>query len=131
MWRFLKTPRFMTFAPIIFFAGISMAVYAGLLIPLLSRSMGPTCKTVGYSGAAKRLLAGGAGGGGIVADVPGCVPADKKTSQACFAMIGIGAGEIIGSLVNGKLNDYVGLRKYLIICYTQLVIAFAFLFAYN
>jgi len=46
-------------------------------------------------------------------------------------MIGIGAGEIIGSLVNGKLNDYVGLRKYLIICYTQLVIAFAFLFAYN
>jgi hypothetical protein len=32
-------------------------------------------------------------------------------------MIGIGAGEIIGSLVNGKLNDYFGIKKYLIICY--------------
>jgi len=42
MWRFLKTPRFMTFAPIVFFAGISMAVYAGLLIPMLARSMPKT-----------------------------------------------------------------------------------------
>lgn len=101
MCRFLKTPRFLTFAPIIFFAGISMAVYAGLLIPMLARSMGPN------------------------------VSDDVKTSQACFAMIGIGAGEIIGSLVNGKLNDYFGISKYLIICYTELFIAFAFLFAYN
>jgi hypothetical protein len=50
----------MTFAPIIFFAGISMAVYAGLLIPLLARSMGPTCPE-GIAGApdadtAARLL---------------------------------------------------------------------------
>lgn len=101
MFRFLKTPRFMTFAPIIFFAGISMAVYAGLLIPMLARSMGPD------------------------------VDDSEKTSQACFAMIGIGAGEIIGSLVNGKLNDYFGISKYLIICYTELVIAFIFLFIYN
>lgn len=112
----------MTFAPIIFFAGISMAVYAGLLIPLLSRSMGPTC---GGAHVGHRLLAGAG------ANVKNCMKAEDKTSKACFAMIGIGAGEIIGSLVNGKLNDYVGLRKYLVICYTQLVIAFAFLFAYN
>jgi len=96
----------MTFAPIIFFAGISMAVYAGLLIPMLARSMGPTC------GKAHRLLE--AAGGSLKP----CVNDDEKTSQACFAMIGIGAGEIIGSLVNGKLNDYFGIRKYLIICYT-------------
>jgi len=101
MFRFLKTPRFLTFAPIIFFAGISMAVYAGLLIPMLARSMGDGVKDA------------------------------EKTSLACFAMIGIGAGEIIGSLVNGKLNDYFGISKYLIICYVELVIAFIFLFIYN
>lgn len=94
-----------------------MAVYAGLLIPMLARSMGPTC---GKS--AHRLLEAGA---------KACVNDDQKTSQACFAMIGIGAGEIIGSLANGKLNDYFGISKYLIICYTELVIAFAFLFIYN
>lgn len=130
MCRFLKTPRFMVFAPIIFFAGISMAVYAGLLIPLLARSMGPTCPE-GIAGApvadaAARLLEAI-----DLNDTRPCVNAAQKTSDSCFAMIGIGAGEIIGSLVNGKLNDYFGIKKYLIICYIQLVIAFAFLFAYN
>lgn len=66
MWRFLKTPRFMTFAPIIFFAGISMAVYAGLLIPMLARSMGPTCGKEGH-----RLLKAGA---------KACIDDDEKTS---------------------------------------------------
>lgn len=101
MWRFLKTPRFMTFAPIVFFAGISMAVYAGLLIPMLARSM------------------------------PKTWPEERKTSQACFAMIGIGAGEILGSLFNGKLNDVIGIKKYLFVCYAECAIAFAFLFWYN
>lgn len=130
MCRFLKTPRFMTFAPIIFFAGISMAVYAGLLIPLLSRSMGPTCPE-GIAAAPDRLLAGMSTSSVDPNDTRPCVKAAQKTSDSCFAMIGIGAGEIIGSLVNGKLNDYFGIKKYLIICYTQLVIAFAFLFVYN
>jgi len=101
MAKFLITPRFLKFAPIIFFAGISMAVYAGLLIPMLARSMGPN-----------------------VSDA-------DKTSRACFAMIGIGGGEIIGSLVNGKLNDMLGIKRYLYVCYAQCFVAFVFLFWYN
>jgi len=46
-------------------------------------------------------------------------------------MIGIGAGEILGSLFNGKLNDVIGIKKYLFVCYAECFIAFAFLFWYN
>lgn len=61
----------------------------------------------------------------------GNVSSAEKTSQACFAMIGFGAGEIIGSLVNGKLNDCLGINRFLYVCLFEMVLAYVFLFWYN
>lgn len=46
-------------------------------------------------------------------------------------MIGFGAGEIIGSLVNGKLNDMLGINRFLYVCSFEMVLAYIFLFWYN
>lgn len=99
--EFVITKRWLQFSPIVFFSGISMAYYTGLFVPLLSRTMGPG------------------------------VSSSDKTSQACFAMIGFGAGEIIGSLVNGKLNDMLGINRFLYVCSFEMVLAYIFLFWYN
>jgi predicted MFS family arabinose efflux permease len=109
MLALFKTKRWLQFTPVIFFSGISMAVYAALLIPLFSRTMQDD------------LLA-----------VPALIYTDaRKTSLACQSMIGLGAGEILGSLANGKLNDKLGVRAYLWICVVEVTLAFIMLFWYN
>jgi hypothetical protein len=101
MWGLVKTKRWLKFTPVIFFSGMSMAIYAALLIPMFSRTMSSTLTDA------------------------------RKTSLACQSMIGMGAGEILGSLTNGKLNDYCGVKAYLWICVSELTLAYVMLFWYN
>jgi hypothetical protein len=101
MWGLIKTKRWLKFTPVIFFSGMSMAIYAALLIPMFSRTMSSTLTDA------------------------------RKTSLACQSMIGMGAGEILGSLTNGKLNDYCGVKAYLWICVSELTLAYVMLFWYN
>jgi len=116
MWDLITTKRWLKFTPVVFFSGISMAIYAALLIPMFSRTMkdtepeellaNPDMEVVTYTYA-------------------------EKTSYSCMSMIGMGAGEIIGSLVNGKLNDKLGVKIYLWICVLEVTIAYIMLFWYN
>jgi MFS family permease len=106
MWDLVTTKRWLKFTPVIFFSGISMAIYAALLIPMFSRSM-PTIEE-----------------DEVFTDA-------RKTSLACLSMIGMGVGEIFGSLANGKLNDKCGVRVYLWICVVELTIAYVMMFWYN
>merc|ERR1719197_570727 len=76
-------------------------MYAALLIPMFSRTM-----SLEFTDA-------------------------RKTSLACQSMIGMGGGEIIGSLANGKLNDKLGVKIYLWICVAELTLAYIMLFWYN
>lgn len=78
-----------------------MAIYAALKIPMYSRTMPIEWED------------------------------SKKTSFACQAMIGMGGGEIIGSLANGKLNDKFGIKVYLWICVAELTLAYIMMFWYN
>lgn len=106
MFELVSSKRWLKFTPVVFFSGMSMAMYAALIIPLFSRTMRIDDE------------------GELFTDA-------KKTSYACTAMIGIGAGEIIGSLANGKLNDKCGVKRYLWICVGELIIAYAMMFWYN
>ena len=68
--------------PILIWNGLSVAIYAGLLVPLMVRTM------------------------------PEDLSKDIKLQKASTAMIFIGIGEIIGSFVNGQVVDRLGLKKY-------------------
>lgn len=83
-------------------------MYAALLIPMFSKSMMDNLSAV----------------------PPMIYKDDKKTSLACMTMIGLGAGEILGSLANGKLNDKLGVKIYLWICVVEVSLAFIMLFWY-
>jgi predicted MFS family arabinose efflux permease len=60
----------------------------------------------------------------------GMSPEDENKT-ACAAMIWIGVGEIVGSLINGKLHDKIGTKSFVYICLLQAIIAYTCLIAYN
>jgi predicted MFS family arabinose efflux permease len=53
-----------------------------------------------------------------------------KLKFATLAMIGLGAGELIGSFVNGVVIDKLSHRYALIICVFEAVTAFAIVIAF-
>jgi hypothetical protein len=76
----------LTYVPIITYSSISIAIYGALFIPLLARSMDD------------------------------CFTETEKNAKACVVMIFIGAGEIIGSMVNGRILDKCGLKVFTVSC---------------
>jgi len=115
MWDLITTKRWLKFTPVVFFSGISMAIYAALLIPMFSRTM--------KDATLEQILED--------PDMIKTYTSALKTSYACMSMIGMGAGEILGSLVNGKLNDKLGVKVYLWICVAEVTLAYIMLFWYN
>jgi len=57
--------------------------------------------------------------------------AEEKSAKACAAMVGIGLGEIFGSLGNGWLHDKMGTKRFALYNIVILLIAFGLLIAYT
>ena len=87
--------------PVIMFSSMSAAIYASLLVPLLARTMKSTLTN------------------------------EEKTSLSCISMILLGIGEIVGSLVNGKIHDSIGTRAFALVNLCWMYIAYALIFTYT
>eukprot|EP00347_Sterkiella_histriomuscorum_P004956 403358441 len=55
---------------------------------------------------------------------------NKQLAMSLYAMIPLGIGEIIGSLLMGKIMDIYGQKKGIIVCGINLIIAMILVFAY-
>lgn len=78
-----------------------MTIYAALLVPLLARTM-------------KSKLT-----------------PEEKTSLSCISMIFFGVGQILGSFVNGKCQDYLGTRIFTVVNIVEVVVAYALIMWFN
>jgi len=55
----------------------------------------------------------------------------KQTKFALLCMVFLGAGEIVGALVFGKVQDYLGVKKVIFVHLVMVTIAFGFVIYYN
>lgn len=97
----LVSKRMLYVVPYIFWSSISYAIYAGSLVVLMNQTMNSDWSD------------------------------NKKTQNSLFAMIGLGVGEIVGSIVCGKILDKWNQKAGLIYDMIITAIAFAFLITYN
>ena len=84
----LKSKRFLPCIPEIAWTGISIAIYTGLLVPIISDSY-----TVDVSN-------------------PNSEESGKKEFEnSMLAMVALGVGEIVGSITMGIIVDHIGAKK--------------------
>lgn len=91
--------------PLITWTAFSQAAYSGSFVPLMNKTM--------------EVTHGEEWG------------KDKKLSMSLFAMIPLGAGEVIGALIIGKIVDKYGPKVGIIYIMGLTVVAFGVLFAYT
>jgi len=100
-WELLISKRMMPFLPVLIYTAISDAIYMSLLVPLLARTMK-------YD-----------------------QTASEKTQLACISMTFLGAGELVGSFMNGQLHDKLGTRFFALINLAEMTLAYAILLWFN
>ena len=90
------------FLPVIMYSAISLAIYQGVFFPLFD-----------------------------IALKKDNVDPDEITKRCTLAGVGLGVGETIGALGNGRLQDMLGFKKIIYVYLVEVVVAFAMIIAYT
>jgi predicted MFS family arabinose efflux permease len=89
------------FVPVIIYSAISLAIFQGSFFLLFELGMDPATKK------------------------------DEKTKRDTLTMIGLGIGETLGGIMNGKLQDKLGSRKVCYLYVVEVIAAYGMLISYT
>jgi hypothetical protein len=89
--KLMLSKRMLKIIPFIIWTAVSCAIYAGVFVPLMTDTMSTNLKTQNWS--------------------------DQTKQKNCLlALVGLGLGEILGSLVLGQIQDKYSNRLTIITC---------------
>lgn len=89
--KLMTSSRMLKIVPFIIWTAISCAIYAGVFVPLMTDTMSTNLKTLYWSDS-------------------------EKQKNCLLALVGLGVGEITGSLFIGQIQDRYSNRTTIVTC---------------
>jgi predicted MFS family arabinose efflux permease len=100
-WKLAKSTRMMVFIPLLAQSGVIMAFRSALLMQMFAFTMDKTAMTP-----------------------------STQNSQILLACLGLGFGQVAGTLINGQLRDKIGTRQVVYVNMLQHVCAYVLILRY-
>ena len=100
-WKLAKSTRMMVFMPLLAQSGVIMAFRSALLMQMFAFTMDKTAMTP-----------------------------STQNSQILLACLGLGFGQVAGTLINGQLRDKIGTRQVVYVNMLQHVCAYVLILRY-
>ena len=109
-WQLLINPRMVKLLPLITVSSFSQAIYAAILVPLMTDTIEANPQTMDWDEA-------------------------TRNKYCLLALVGLGFGEIVGAFGVGKIMDNIGNKASLLLClicvFVATAAALAFIFTYS